>query len=87
MRLQHEIGEALVTWRMKAGHRDGGKWVTDDAPGERTGPFGKTHMVTEDQHFTWCGKEVPDGAEFRESAPLDRMCHTCLRLLVKPCLP
>lgn len=87
MKVQADQATRLVGWRTKLRHPEGDQWVTDDGPGEYTGPYGKTHLVNEGCEITWCGKEFRPESRFPAEAELARLCHICLAMLVRPFLP
>ena len=79
-----------LRFRQRAGYEDAhGHWITTDGPSERTGSFGKWHIVaTTDPPTLACNKALPQplpesAAELAKAAPADieTLCRSCQRTL------
>lgn len=84
MIISFQIADGLTfcRYRASAGTVEDGKFVVTDAPGERTGPFGKWHVYGSELR-TACGKLPPDsidtGVETTiEAPPGPAICLQCL---------
>ena len=79
--------DVFVHCRQRAGHFEDETWVVDDAPDQRTGPYGKMHVQDPSLANARCGQALsPEAEVFHGAVPVRELCHRCLRVILKPYL-
>jgi len=78
-------GLTFVRWRSVAGYMDMGTFVRTDAPGERTGHYGKWHVSAGDgtTAFPHNGQQIPAECETSTEVPAGpEMCVQCMAKVI-----
>ena len=81
VRFEISDGLTFVRWRSRAGYVESGQFIVTDAPGERTGDYGKWHVSTGDgmTAFPHNGQQIPAECDTSTDIPDGReFCSQCL---------